>query len=33
MDRRAKNVKMAFFGNFDLFFGITVVLPLNFCSD
>ena len=30
MDRRPEKVKMAFFVNFDLFFGISLVLPLNF---
>ena len=30
MDRKPEKVKMVFFLNFDLFFGISLVLPLNF---
>ena len=30
MDRKLEKVKTAFFVNFDLFFGISVVLTLNF---
>ena len=32
MVRKAEKLKLAFFVNFDLFFGISVVLPLNFTS-
>ena len=28
--QKQKRLKMAFFGDFDLFFGISIVRPLNF---
>ena len=33
MDRKTEKVKMAFFGNFDLFFGIYMILPRNFIEN
>ena len=30
MDRKSEKLKFAFFVNYDLFFGISMVLPLNF---
>ena len=30
MDKKPEKVKMAFFVNFDLFFGISLILLLNF---
>ena len=33
MDRKQEKIKMEFLGNFDLFFGISMVHPLNFTKN